>query len=455
MKTLRSVQTFIFDIVLAAGVVIAGNTYLITHEATPVRTFLVPIAWVIIVVSMLSPYQPVPGVMSTRLRILRNGLNMLYIFCLSFVVSLILSIVMWTGNTTLPSLRQEPLLWVFNTLILALVLTLVFFAGMIRVYLSSEQLALKWRIIGIAVGFLPIVNLIMMFKIIGVVSKELDYENRRLIVNAQRKPEQLCKTRYPLLLVHGVFFRDFKYLNYWGRIPDALTENGATIYYGEHQSAASVADCGVELAKRIETIVKETGCEKLNVIAHSKGGLDTRYALSKCGADKYVASLTTINTPHRGCEFADYLLNKIPKKEQQLIAQKYNSTFKSLGDEHPDFLKAVNDLTHSACERFNEEIKDIPGILYKSVGSKLNRGTGGRFPLNMSYLLVKYFDGDNDGLVGKEAFPWGSDFTYLTVKGLRGISHGDMIDLNRENIPEFDVREFYINLVHDLKEAGL
>lgn len=35
-----------------------------------------------------------------------------------------------------------------------------------------------------------------------------------------------------------------------------------------------------------------------------------------------------------------------------------------------------------------------------------------------------------------------------------GISHGDVIDLNRENIPGFDVREFYVDLVHDLKERG-
>ena len=30
-----------------------------------------------------------------------------------------------------------------------------------------------------------------------------------------------------------------------------------------------------------------------------------------------------------------------------------------------------------------------------------------------------------------------------------------MIDLNRENIDGFDIREFYINLVHGLKERGL
>ena len=36
----------------------------------------------------------------------------------------------------------------------------------------------------------------------------------------------------------------------------------------------------------------------------------------------------------------------------------------------------------------------------------------------------------------------------------RGISHGDMIDLNRENIPGFDVREWYVQLVQQLKQKG-
>ena len=38
--------------------------------------------------------------------------------------------------------------------------------------------------------------------------------------------------------------------------------------------------------------------------------------------------------------------------------------------------------------------------------------------------------------------------------GRRGISHGDMIDLNRQNIRGFDVREFYVSLVRDLKSQG-
>lgn len=455
MKSLKTPWMLILDTIAVLGIIAAANTYLLMYTGLFGGRSTIFDGWLILIVMLISPSRLYPASLNKRTGILKSGLNLLVLFCITCFMLILLNIFMWTGQTPLPSLIALPSFWLINTLITVGVLTLLFFAGMIRVYITSEQLAIRWRVLGLVCGFIPILNLIMLARIISVVSAEVDYENTRQIVDTIRKGQEVCKTKYPILLVHGVFFRDFKYLNYWGRIPGALEKNGATVYYGEHQSAASVAECGKELADRIEKIVKETGCEKVNVIAHSKGGLDMRYAISKCGADKYVASLTTVNTPHRGCEFADYLLNKIPEKEQEMIASKYNSAFKHLGDEHPDFLKAVGDLTHSACEKFNEEVKDVGTIVYRSVGSKLNKGRGGRFPLNMSYLLVKYFDGENDGLVGKTSFPWGRDFKYLTVKGDRGISHGDMIDLNRENIPGFDVREFYIKLVNELKNMDM
>ena len=205
---------------------------------------------------------------------------------------------------------------------------------------------------------------------------------------------------------------------------------------------------------RIFSIVEETGCKKVNIIAHSKGGLDCRYAISKLGMESHVASLTTVNTPHRGCEFADYLLSKIPKKQQDIVANTYNSALKKFGDYNPDFLAAVNNLTASFCQKLNEEVKDSPNVYYQSVGSKLNVASSGRFPLNFSYHLVQYFDGSNDGLVGEKSFPWGQNFQFLTVQGKRGISHGDVIDLNRENFDGFDVREFYVQLVSNLRQSG-
>ena len=161
-----------------------------------------------------------------------------------------------------------------------------------------------------------------------------------------------------------------------------------------------------------------------------------------------------MNTPHRGCEFADYLLNKIPESKQQLIAETYNRAAAKLGDPNPDFMAAVTDLTSAACSRRNETVRDVPGVYYQSIGSVMEKPSAGRFPLNMTYQLVNLFDGKNDGLVGEKSFPWGSDFRMLSAAGKRGISHGDVIDLNRENFDGFDVREFYVQLVSDLKQKG-
>ena len=77
------------------------------------------------------------------------------------------------------------------------------------------------------------------------------------------------------------------------------------------------------------------------------------------------------------------------------------------------------------------------------------------FPLNLGYLLVKPAEGRNDGLVAQNSAVWGHFLGVLTCKGRRGISHGDMIDLFRENIKGFDVREYYVMLVKGLKDMGL
>ncbi|SFU90161.1 esterase/lipase family protein [Butyrivibrio sp. M55] len=350
--------------------------------------------------------------------------------------------------------REDPSMFIVKVLLIVIVESILFWVGIITVYLNCKQLGIKWRALGIIFGMVPILNLIMLGKIIKTADDEVKFETKKIKLNLERKDDKICKTKYPILMVHGVFFRDFEHLNYWGRVPQELIDNGATIFYGEHNSASTVEKSGEELAKRIKEIKAQTGCEKVNVIAHSKGGLDMRYAITKCGAYEDVASLTTINTPHRGCEFADCLLEKIPEAQKLTVARAYNAGAATFGDVNPDFIGAVTDLTHKACEKRNEELPDREEVYYQSVGSIQTRPTAGRFPLNMSYLLVKFFDGKNDGLVGESSFPWGSDFKMLEPKGKRGISHGDMIDLNRENIKDFDVREFYVNLVEDLRLKG-
>lgn len=346
------------------------------------------------------------------------------------------------------------LVWVFNALAILLLEAILFWNGMIRVYLTSVQLGLKHRVLAALCGWIPFLNIWYLRKIIRIVADEAEFETEKWELDETRAESEICKTKYPILMVHGVFFRDFRYLNYWGRIPKELKRNGAVIYYGQQQSAASVEDSGEELAARIRQILDETGGEKVNIIAHSKGGLDSRAAISHCGMAPYVATLTTINTPHRGCIYAEYLLNKVPEAARQKIAAAYNTTLKRLGDENPDFLAAVTDLTESTCLARNETTPDMPGVVYENVMSCCKKAQQGKFPLNVTYPIVRHFDGKNDGLVSVESAKWGTKFILLEPEGKRGISHGDVVDLNRENIPGFDVREFYVDLVKDLKQRG-
>ncbi len=388
---------------------------------------------------------------NTRLRIMGDGAELMLCFFVSLLLTIPIAVTSFINmlNDTFPISQ-----FIFYCIAAVLGEGIIFWNGIIRVYLTSVQLGIKYRVLGIILGLFPIANLVMLMIIYVKVTRECSSETERDRLNKSREEKQICKTKYPILLVHGVFFRDSKVLNYWGRIPEELIKNGASVYYGEQQSASSVENSAKELAEKIEKIVNENHCEKINIIAHSKGGLDSRYAISRLGADKYTASLTTINTPHKGCIFAEYLLDKAPDKVAKAVEETYNAAFRKLGDKNPDFMSAVKNLTSSFCEQFNKEVPNAEGVMYQSCGSKAAKARSGRFPLNISYPMVKKFDGDNDGLVALTSAEWGERFTPIYPNGKRGITHADMIDLNREDFKGFDVREFYVNLVSELKNKG-
>ena len=425
---------------------IAANAYLL------IRKYPLMLLWILPFLLFLYIFADTRSLDTKRIRlkICYHGSVLLTIFALSLPVSVLY-------HTVLAFLYvpHDYMLLVWSGITCIVIEGILFWIGIICVYLSSVQLGIALRVKGLLCGLIPILNLIMLKRIIVITMNEVKFEIEKEKCNLARKDQQVCRTAYPILLVHGVFFRDSRLLNYWGRIPKELTDNGATVYYGEHQSARSVADSAKELAERIRYIVQTTGCEKVNIIAHSKGGLDSRYAISELGIAPYVASLTTINTPHRGCQFVDWVLKRAPEKLKNKIAQAYNETYWRLGDDDPSFMAAVSDLTAEACQSRNELLHLPEGIYTQSVGSVQKKARSGKFPLNISYHFVKIFDGANDGLVGESSFAWGEHYQLVTVKGDRGVSHADMVDLNRENLPEFDVREFYVQLVRDLKDRGL
>lgn len=451
---IRKIKRLSAALLLAAGINMPGILSLVRVDGPKTALLLICSAFFFLYANILPPTGNRKGVSADtgRLRQLSKGSALILYAGIACLAGLVCSLVSfreipeWTAGRVLQYVFSI-LCWLFGSGILLL-------NGCLRLMTVSVQMGIRYRLLLFLCWWIPVVNLFLFYRLYRLAEQEYETEREKEELNAVRKENECCHTRYPLLMVHGVFFRDFRFFNYWGRVPGELLRNGAVIYYGNQQSAASVAVCGRELAERIKNLVEETGCGKVNIIAHSKGGLDARYAVSKCGAADYTASLTTINTPHRGCFFADYLLEKAPEGVRRFLAARYNGALRRLGDNSPDFLSAVTDLTAKACLTGNENLPDCPSVYYQSVATSMKKARSGRFPLNMSYHLVKHFDGENDGLVSVESALWGNVYAILRPKGKRGISHGDMIDLNRENFPEFDVREFYVNLVRDLKEKG-
>lgn len=397
-----------------------------------------------------------PGA-TRRLRTLRGGYELLMVAVRSIVATGALWLWLYTTGRLAGRMPGLPA-WVpvaIDLLIWLVVMGPLVLNGFLRVLITCKRLRIVWRVLLLCCWWVPVFNLYLFYRVLRAARSEYYFDLGRLEREAVHAENEDCRTKYPILLVHGIFFRDWQLVNYWGRIPQALQKCGATLYYGGQQSAAPVAVSAAELKARVETVLAETGAEKLNLIAHSKGGLDSRYAIARLGLAPYVASLTTINTPHRGCVFAQHLLKTLPKGVLGWMERKYNAVFHALGDQKPDFLGGVRDLAADACAAFNEQTPDADGVYYQSVMSTMRSPKSAGFPLNLTWRLVNRYDRqENDGLVTRSSAEWGHFLGNLTVSGRRGISHGDVIDLMREDIAGFDVREFYIGLVRGLKERG-
>jgi len=386
-----------------------------------------------------------------RIRILSGGCELMLMSFICFTIEALAYI-----SILIKGWEIKTHILIINAVVFIILFFIPLLNGIIRVFVSSTQLGILPRVLLFFFWWVPVFNVVLLKKFIDVSGEEYRFTVKKEQLNINRKHEELCKTRYPLLMVNGIFWRDWKIYNYWGRIPKELIDNGAAIYYGNQQSAASVEQCGNEIKQRILEIVRETGCEKVNIIAHSKGGLDSRYAISCPDMGRYVASLTTINTPHYGCKYVGEIINRISEKTISVIDNKYNSLYAKLGDDAPHFFDGLAALTDTECARLNKMMPDVPGVLYQSIGSRLRSRWSAPFPLNVGYIIMSSAgEKDNDGMVSTESMMWGEFLGVLTPKGKDGISHGDVIDLSGKNIEGFDVCELFVDLVHKLKARGL
>ena len=116
-----------------------------------------------------------------------------------------------------------------------------------------------------------------------------------------------AKTKYPIVLAHGAagFDELFGVYEYFYGIPDYLEDKGATVFTTEVSQLNSTEVRGEQLIDQIEVITAITGKPKVNLIGHSHGGLDVRYVAAV--RPDLVASVTSVGSPHKGADLADYL----------------------------------------------------------------------------------------------------------------------------------------------------
>ena len=258
---------------------------------------------------------------------------------------------------------------------------------------------------------------------------------------------QDCKTRYPLLLAHGLGVTEQGGLYVpWGRIPDALRAHGAQVFFGGQDAWGSIEDGAARLADMVRRIRRETGSARVNIIAHSKGGLEARHLISAMGYGRYVASLSMLSTPNRGSRVAEWLLRMQPGIT--VWAHGNDAWWRRHGDAAPVTLRAGEQLTPAYLEAFNRTHPDAACVYYQSWGARLGRNNPDA-AMQLTRGLFYPAHGDSDGLVTPASARWGR------YRGtLENVGHQQLVDAAGRDVGAFDVRAFYIRLVRELTEMG-
>jgi len=187
------------------------------------------------------------------------------------------------------------------------------------------------------------------------------------VAAASRPAKAICffnctytKTQYPIVLEHGLggFDELFGVYEYWFGITDALRDGGATVFVTEVSQLNSTEARGEQLIDQIEQIVAITGKPKVNLIGHSHGGLDVRYVAAV--RPDLVASVTSVGSPHKGAELADFLRANVQGGSftESVLAYFANSLGMVLGlltgNTNPsDAIAALNSLTAAGLAQFN------------------------------------------------------------------------------------------------------
>ncbi|MCC7138720.1 MAG: hypothetical protein IT460_09890 [Planctomycetes bacterium] len=247
--------------------------------------------------------------------------------------------------------------------------------------------------------------------------------------------------RHPLVLVHGLL----------GFVRRTVTRLLSFAYFQgveEHLTGAGVAVKAVALppsasvdarARALADAVGGLGAERVNVVAHSMGGLDARWWVGRLGGDRRVASLTTIATPHRGTYVADWGGTRVGRAL---------AGWRLLRDLGVD-AGAFADLTRAACEERNAALEGAPGVpTFSYAGARPWWAIAA--PLQVSFRLLQRTEGPNDGLVSVASARFGEFLG--TVEADHFAETGWHWTL--PGVARFDHRAFYLTIARDLARRG-
>ncbi len=243
-------------------------------------------------------------------------------------------------------------------------------------------------------------------------------------------------TRHPIVLAHGwlgfdrIGLPEFGH-DYFRGVPWRLRALGHAVHVARVSPVASIRVRAGQLARQIE----ELGAKRVNIIAHSMGGLDARLAIARMGLGPQVASLTTIGTPHHGTPLADVAISVGEWRSlRRLLA--------ALGAD----VDGLYDVSTERMREFNRVILDSPDVVYTSVIGAVNLNTAGIHALLSpahAYLMRKA--GPNDGIVPATSQLWGE------AMGEVEADHWAQIGW----FGDFDVETFYAQIAERLVERDL
>ena len=116
---------------------------------------------------------------------------------------------------------------------------------------------------------------------------------------------------YPIVLAHGIARFDalvdmlldvdnddaLDHKHYFKGIRTHLNSQDFNVWHTQVDWAGSVAKRSSDLKREVDAVLRTTGAEKIHIIGHSMGGLDSRHMLFDHRNDGFpskVASVTTI-----------------------------------------------------------------------------------------------------------------------------------------------------------------